>query len=214
MSMLARLIMMAGKPSNFLVAEQTGGATSTGFTMPASGSGGTVLAGDFMVIEYYDGTTISGGAGAAFTTFTFTGTKVSYRQILPDDFTTPFTFSVAGPYLLTVLRGPTSIGAPVRSGTFTADGSAQTVAGFAPTPGAVAIMGFAIGVGAPGEARFGIKTSPPGFDGPFDRSGYVGTSGWAWTNALLVEATTYSGSAFTVYGSTGTGVTYRICELF
>lgn len=214
MSMLARLIMMAGKPSNFFVANQSAGASSTGFTMPASGPGGDVLAGDFMVIEYYDAITIGGGAGVAFTTFTFAGTKVSYRQIQPGDLATPFTFSVAGPYLLTVLRGPTSIGTPVRSGSFTADGGPQTVAGFAPTPGAVAIMGFTIGVGTPGEARFGFKGSPPGYEGPFDIVDNELTSGWGWSNALLIEATTYTGSAFIVYGSPGTGVTYRICELF
>lgn len=212
---LARIIaLMATRKEAVFIANQSAGASSPGFTMPASGPGGAVLAGDFMVIEYYDGTTISGGAGVAFTTFTFTGTKVSYRQIQPGDLTTPFTFSAAGPYLLTVLRGPTSIGPAVRSGSFAADGSPQSVAGFAPTPGAVAIMGFTIGVGAPGEARFGFKGSPPGYVGPFDIVDNELTSGWGWSNGLLVELTTYFGAPFIVYGSPSTGVTYRIYELF
>ncbi len=216
--MLARIMMMAGTPLATYIANASGGQSSMGFSLPASGAGGTVMAGDYMVVEYFSGTTISGGSGAAFTTSTFTGTKVSSRLIEPADLTTPFTFNVAGPYILYIIRGATSIGAAVRSGTLSGGTEYPTeVAGFTPSVGAVAIMGFAIAqapTSTQAEVRWRIKGGVP-FAGVFDVSDAELTTGWGYGVGLLTELSTYTGGPFALGTEDPVNtVTYRVHELF
>lgn len=216
--MLARIMMMAGTPLATYIANASGGASSMGFSLPASGVGGTVLDGDYMVVEYFSGTTISGGSGAAFTTSTFTGTKVSSRRIEPSDLTTPFTFNVAGPYILYIVRGATSIGPAVRSGTLTGATEYPTeIAGFTPSVGAVAIMGFAIGqapTSTQAEVRWRIKGGVP-FAGVFDVQDVELTTGWGYSTGLLVDLNGYSGGPFAIGTEDAVNtLTYRVHELF
>lgn len=217
--MLARILMMAGKPSAAYIAKQTGGQASTGFTMPASGLGGAVLAGDYMVIEYYDGITISGGAGAAFTTSSFSGTKVSSRLIQASDLTTPFTFSVAGPYILWIVRGATSMGPAVRSGSLTGSLDYPTsISGFTPSVGAVAIMGFVIGMGPTTGDQAEVYWYWKGGGarlGPFEVVGSELTFGWGYGSGLLVGLAGYAGGPFGIFTEdTVNTLDYRIHELF
>lgn len=213
---LVRLIMAAGQPPARYVAGQTGGPSSTGFTLPSSGPGGPVLVGDLLVVEYFGGYTLSGGSGSAFTTLTFSNTKVSYRRIEADDLTTPFTLSSAGPYLLMIVRGPSSLGAAVRSGTLTGGLLYPTeIAGITPTVGAIGIMGFANVAGSGSvEVYYHAKNSAP-YVGPFDFVLAQGATTYGYAMGVIADLGLYAGAPFSINTEdTANTITYRIHELF
>lgn len=208
--------MAAGQPPARYIAGQTGGSSSTGFTLPSSGPGGPVLVGDLLVVEYFGGYTLSGGSGSAFTTLTFSNTKVSYRRIEADDLTTPFTLSSAGPYLLMIVRGPSSLGAAVRSGTLTGGLLYPTeIAGITPTVGAIGIMGFANAAGSGGvEVYYHAKNSAP-YVGPFDTVLGVPASTYGYAMGLIADLGLYAGAPFSINTEdTANTITYRIHELY
>lgn len=208
--------MAAGQPPARYIAGQNGGATSTGFTLPASGPGGSVMVGDFLVVEYYGSYTLSGGSGVAFATSTFSNTKVSSRRIEAADLTTPFTLSSEGPYLLMIVRGPSSLGAAVRSGTLTGGLVYPTsIAGITPTVGAIGIMGFANAAGSGGvEVYYHAKTEVL-IPGPFDvvRGEPANTYGYAM--GVIADLGLYAGAPFSINTEdTANTITYRIHELY
>ncbi|WP_374453818.1 hypothetical protein [Phenylobacterium sp.] len=213
---LVRLIMAAGQPPARFIAQRSGGPSSTGFTLPASGPGGPVLVGDFLVVEYYGSYTLSGGSGSAFTTLTFSNTKVSYRRIEAGDLTTPFTLSSAGPYLLMIVRGPSSLGAAVRSGTLTGDLIYPTeIAGITPTVGAIGIMGFANVTGSGGVEVYYHAKNEVTIPGPFDTVLGEPASTYGYAMGVIADLGLYAGAPFSINTEdTANTITYRIHELF
>lgn len=209
--------MMSGQAVTYFVATQSGGASSTGFYVPVSGVGGTVRAGDFLMVEYYSGYNLSGGAGAAFTTSTFGGAKVSSRCLETGDLMTPFAFDGAGPYILMIVRGPSAMGPAVRSGTLTGSLVYPTeIGGIVRTSGAGAIIGFAVAQASSAGAEAYYHTKTDGiYPGPFDRVTSEIAHIFGYTMGILVDVGSYAGAPFNINTEDATNtIAYRIHELF
>lgn len=208
--------MMAGQPPAVFIATKGGGGAATGFSLPTSGPGGVVVPGDFLIVEYYSGVTLAGGSGTAFTTSTFANTNISSRKIEADDLTTPFTFGSTSPYILMIVRGASSIGSAVRSGTLSGGLVYPTeIAGITPSVGAIGILGFANVTGSGTVEVYYHTKGDAGIPGPFDVVGAQLANVYGYAMGLLIDLGGYSGAPFSINTEdTANTITYRIHELY
>lgn len=182
-----RHAMVGGLDDATFVGWRTVGAGATSIAPPV----GTQLR-DFIVINYFNAITLSGGPGVSLQHKAGFGySKVSCGVIESGDPASAFTFSTAGPAIMGVWRGPTSMSDAISSLTSSGALDYNSGTGFARSGAAVAIVAAGC-VGGSGPTELYFRRKADGVDpGPFDQSATQLTTGVSYAMAGITQIAGY-----------------------
>lgn len=205
-------MMMAARPFLTFRGISQGGSSSTTGSPHAD-----TEVGDFMMIQYFSGRTITQAAGAAaFDTITFGDTSVSSRRVTQEDLDGSFSFSAGTPYLCATVAGPTELSEAktIYSGSGVYDGvlyDHADIPGVTPSFNSAGLVMFAVTPTPEIAARLKDAAFYPG---PFDHTAQQWTTGLSYAMGLVTDMAAYApGTDFRATQSNNDGMVARVYEL-